>query len=234
MGEDSYLYVIKYIKSDKSSLNEIKLILRETLKLNESRLDDFLKGISVFKPISGAKVDAILGLLRKKGIICEKIRFQERRSEESVYQARIKELEDENIQLHLTIAEIKNKTSAEDFTEKVKVEKTKSVSTFPCSRCGNGVLSSDKFCPVCGSLCQIHKLTGKKNSVAIILAFLLGGAGAHKFYMGHIGLGIFYLLFFWTFIPAIVACVEAIIYMFDSDESFEKRVSLDLRLGAKL
>ncbi len=42
----------------------------------------------------------------------------------------------------------------------------------------------------------------------MLLALFLGGLGAHKFYMGHIGLGVLYLLFFWTFIPAIVALVE--------------------------
>lgn len=41
-----------------------------------------------------------------------------------------------------------------------------------------------------------------------LLAFLLGGLGAHRFYMGQAGWGIFYLLFSWTFIPAIVSFVE--------------------------
>lgn len=44
-----------------------------------------------------------------------------------------------------------------------------------------------------------------------VLALLLGGFGVHKFYAGHIGLGILYLLFFWTGIPAIVGFVEFIL-----------------------
>jgi hypothetical protein len=36
----------------------------------------------------------------------------------------------------------------------------------------------------------------------------LGGLGAHKFYMGETGLGILYLVFFWTGIPSIVAFIE--------------------------
>ena len=48
----------------------------------------------------------------------------------------------------------------------------------------------------------------KDATVGVLLALFLGGFGAHKFYMGHIGLGVLYLLFFWTFIPAIVALVE--------------------------
>lgn len=45
----------------------------------------------------------------------------------------------------------------------------------------------------------------------ILLALLLGGFGAHKFYSGRTGLGILYIVFCWTFIPATVALVEAII-----------------------
>jgi TM2 domain-containing membrane protein YozV len=50
----------------------------------------------------------------------------------------------------------------------------------------------------------------KKNpTVAVILALFLGGIGAHKFYLGQAGLGILYLLFCWTYIPAIIAFFEA-------------------------
>lgn len=47
--------------------------------------------------------------------------------------------------------------------------------------------------------------------VYALLAFFLGGLGAHKFYAGKIGLGILYLVFFWTFIPGIIAFIEFII-----------------------
>ncbi len=56
-----------------------------------------------------------------------------------------------------------------------------------------------------------------------MLALLLGGIGAHKFYLGRIGMGILYLVFVWTFIPAIVAFVEAIIYITMSDQAFAKK-----------
>lgn len=56
--------------------------------------------------------------------------------------------------------------------------------------------------------------------MAAILALLVGGLGIHKFYLGQIGMGIVYLIFFWTFIPALIAFVEAIIYLTMSDDAF--------------
>lgn len=50
----------------------------------------------------------------------------------------------------------------------------------------------------------------KKNpTTAVLLALFLGGLGAHKFYMGETGIGIVYLVFSWTYIPAIIGFIEA-------------------------
>lgn len=51
--------------------------------------------------------------------------------------------------------------------------------------------------------------TKKNPTTAVLLALFLGGVGAHKFYMGDIGMGILYLLFSWTYIPAIIGLIEA-------------------------
>jgi TM2 domain-containing membrane protein YozV len=48
----------------------------------------------------------------------------------------------------------------------------------------------------------------KDKTTGILLALFLGGFGAHHFYLGNTGLGIAYILFCWTFIPAIAALVE--------------------------
>lgn len=49
------------------------------------------------------------------------------------------------------------------------------------------------------------------KSLAIVLALFLGGVGAHKFYQGKWIQGLIYLLFAWSFVPAIVAVVDAIL-----------------------
>lgn len=43
-----------------------------------------------------------------------------------------------------------------------------------------------------------------------VLAILLGNFGLHRFYAGRIGLGVFYLVFCWTGIPAILGLVDGI------------------------
>lgn len=60
----------------------------------------------------------------------------------------------------------------------------------------------------------------KDKTAAALLAILLGGIGAHHFYLGNIILGIVYLLFSWTFIPMIVGVIEGIVYLTTSDENW--------------
>ena len=60
----------------------------------------------------------------------------------------------------------------------------------------------------------VLKITWKKvvnKTVYLLLAFFLGGLGAHKFYAGKIGAGICYLLFCWTYVPAFIAFIEFIV-----------------------
>lgn len=67
-------------------------------------------------------------------------------------------------------------------------------------------------------------ISGSKNrTTAAILGIILGGFGAHHFYLGNTGKGILYLVFFWTYIPAVVGFVEGIIYLTQSDEEFAKK-----------
>lgn len=67
-----------------------------------------------------------------------------------------------------------------------------------------------------------QKITGQHNGeyregknrvnrfVYVLLAIFLGGIGAHKFYAGHFGQGVVYLLFCWTLIPLIIGFFEGI------------------------
>ncbi|MEG1589742.1 TM2 domain-containing protein [Chryseobacterium sp.] len=48
----------------------------------------------------------------------------------------------------------------------------------------------------------------KDKNLAAILAFLLGGLGIHRFYLGQPILGILYLIFCWTFIPLCLSVID--------------------------
>jgi TM2 domain-containing membrane protein YozV len=56
-----------------------------------------------------------------------------------------------------------------------------------------------------------------------VLAPLSSDFGIHKFYLGQTGAGIVYLLFFWTFIPAIVAFLEFLILIGMRETEFARK-----------
>lgn len=94
-----------------------------------------------------------------------------------------------------------------------------------CSSCGEIIKKEAEICPECG-VRQSGGTTGsssKDRTTAGILALLLGGIGAHKFYLGETGLGILYLCFSWTLIPALVGFIEGILYLTKTDEEFQRQ-----------
>lgn len=59
----------------------------------------------------------------------------------------------------------------------------------------------------------------KDKNIASLLAFFFGIFGVHRFYLGQTGLGILYLFFFWTLIPALIGLIDSIIFLsMDSDD----------------
>ena len=64
----------------------------------------------------------------------------------------------------------------------------------------------------------------RKSKVgAAILALLLGGIGAQRFYLNTPGVGILCILFAWTGIPALVGFIEGLIILVENDRDFEER-----------
>jgi len=77
-----------------------------------------------------------------------------------------------------------------------------------CKGCGQEIHSQAASCPHCGLPQRARGY--KSKGMAGALALLIGGFGVHRFYLGQ-WWGIFYLLFFWTFIPGLISIVEAIV-----------------------
>lgn len=98
-----------------------------------------------------------------------------------------------------------------------------------CSECGKVIKAKAEICPLCGvrqMAPPVFREKIEKNKwIAFTLAFLLGGLGVHKFYLGQVGLGIVYLIFCWTGIPMLIALIEAIIYLCTSEELFTEKYS---------
>jgi TM2 domain-containing membrane protein YozV/predicted RNA-binding Zn-ribbon protein involved in translation (DUF1610 family) len=93
-----------------------------------------------------------------------------------------------------------------------------------CYGCGTPIHAAAFACPKCGAPQAAARplASSKSRVVAAVLAFLLGGIGAHKFYLGRIGWGIAYLLFCWTFIPSIIALIDGFVLLAKSDAEFAR------------
>lgn len=89
-----------------------------------------------------------------------------------------------------------------------------------CFACGNAIDHRAELCPKCGVRQKPAGTANKSRIAAALLALFLGGLGIHKFYLGRPVWGILYILFCWTFIPSIIAFIEAIVYLCTSDAQF--------------
>lgn len=65
----------------------------------------------------------------------------------------------------------------------------------------------------------------KNKTTAAVLALLLGGIGAHKFYLGKPVWGFVYLLLCFTFIPAVIGFFEGLNLLFMSEAAFQSKYS---------
>ena len=51
------------------------------------------------------------------------------------------------------------------------------------------------------------------KGIYILLALILGGIGAHKFYSGKWIQGLLYLVFMWTYVPVVLSLIDVVIAM---------------------
>lgn len=63
----------------------------------------------------------------------------------------------------------------------------------------------------------------KNKTTAALLAIFVGRLGVHKFYLKKTFQGIIYLLFCWTCIPAIVACIEGVLFLLSTESEFNQK-----------
>ena len=109
------------------------------------------------------------------------------------------------------------------------------MSSIFCKKCGNKFDSNSNFCDKCGTPIkqksynrppsaynnQHTRRDFKEKKTAALLAIFLGGIGAHKFYLGRVSLGVIYLLFCWTLIPAIIGLIEGLVLIVYDQVNFD-------------
>jgi len=95
-----------------------------------------------------------------------------------------------------------------------------------CRDCGSEISEKARTCPNCGAPQEgAPQEAGPATSriTAALLAFTLGGFGVHRFYLGDTTYGVLMLLFFWTFIPAIIAFIDFVRFLVMSDREFSEK-----------
>jgi len=88
-----------------------------------------------------------------------------------------------------------------------------------CESCGEIIKIKAEICPKCG----VRQKRNISKAALLLFTFFLGGIGAHKFYTGKNWQGVFYLIFFWTWIPGLIALIEFIIYACTSSDKLQEK-----------
>lgn len=68
----------------------------------------------------------------------------------------------------------------------------------------------------------------KDKTVAALLAFFLGWAGVHKFYLRQPLSGVLYILFAWTTIPIILSMIDFLVLALMDNDEFNRRYNYAL------
>ncbi len=94
-----------------------------------------------------------------------------------------------------------------------------------CGACGARLLDPGaETCPRCEAAVPTAGARPRKGRItAAVIAFLFGGLGAHRFYLGESGLGTAYLLTSWTLVPSVLALVDFVRLIATTDAAFEAR-----------
>ena len=90
-----------------------------------------------------------------------------------------------------------------------------------CPTCHQRIHVKAEICPRCGVRVAAPKNAVNKTAL-LLMTFFLGGLGGHKFYQKKYLLGVLYLLFFWTYIPSLVAFIEFVVYAFRSEDELQR------------
>lgn len=99
-----------------------------------------------------------------------------------------------------------------------------------CSNCGVELEGEAPKCASCGTIQDTFVY--KSRIAAAALAFFAGIFGGHRFFLGQ-WWGIFYLLFFWTYIPWVVGIIEGIVFLSTSQKNWNQKYNQGISAGSE-
>ena len=103
-----------------------------------------------------------------------------------------------------------------------------------CESCGNMISENAKSCPkfvhpingqttIFPNNAQYEVSSPKNKTTTALLALFLVGIGIHYFYLGKPIAGLVFLLLCWTYIPALIALVQAIMMLTMTEVQFNEK-----------
>lgn len=98
-----------------------------------------------------------------------------------------------------------------------------------CGACRKQMDAAATVCPHCNAPRLGRRY--KDRISAGLLAIFVGAFGVHRFYLGQ-WWGLFYLLFFWTFIPGFASFIEGIVFLCTSQERWDEKYNSGVATGA--
>ena len=88
------------------------------------------------------------------------------------------------------------------------------MSMISCYECGKKISDTARACPNCGAAGKSRRNNSEKEGwMALLLAFLLGAFGAHRFYVGKTGTAITMLVLTLTIFGMLISGIWALIDM---------------------
>ncbi|WP_010585442.1 GYF domain-containing protein [Schlesneria paludicola] len=122
------------------------------------------------------------------------------------------------------VAELRSIAQKSNSSADINGRSITSTTHVYCFACGSPTDSRAEVCPKCGVRQRSSSGNRKRERVtAALLALFLGGIGIHHFYLGNVALGVLYLVFCLTLIPAIAAWVEFVIFLCMTDANFDAK-----------
>ncbi|MFZ5571332.1 MAG: NINE protein [Thermodesulfobacteriota bacterium] len=218
METETYRIVFKGEITDGHSVQNVKTALSGMYK-NPATLESFFSGkvVVVKKNADLATCKKIQEAFQKAGAVCAIQKEQDLPAKKSAAPKPGKP-KPAITEKEAAVAAVKPQSAPLPVQATVQAA-VKGPDDIYCEACGRIAKKTAKTCPHCGLALK----SPPAKSILLLLTFFTGGIGGHKFYLKQYVQGVLYLLFFWTFVPSLMAVVEFIRYVVRDEKSLREQ-----------